>query len=63
MTKEELIFAGFGVGDGALRARAEVTLTVVNVQYYRLTIKLAQGGTISCVAHASAFREVEEATP
>jgi hypothetical protein len=46
-----------------LHARADITLTVVDVQYIRLTMKLVHGGTVSCVVHASALRSVvEEAT-
>lgn len=62
MTVEELIHAGFGVGADALHARADVTLTTTNVQYYRLTLKLTNGRVLSCVVHRSAFREVEEIT-
>jgi len=63
MTTEKLILAGFGVGNGALHARAEITLTTVNVQYYRLTFKLQSGTILECVVHASAFHPVTEEVP
>jgi hypothetical protein len=58
MTVEELIHAGFGVGDNALHTRAEVTLTTVNVQYYELLLKLPHGTTLTVVVHRSAIREM-----
>ena len=56
MTVEELIHAGFGVGDNALHTRAEITLTTVNVQYYELLLKLPHGTTLTVVFHRSAIR-------
>jgi hypothetical protein len=63
VTREELIHAGFGVGENALHTRAEVTLTTVNVQYFELRLKLPLGTTLTAVFHRSAIRPVEEAMP
>jgi hypothetical protein len=56
MTVEELLYAGFGVGDNALHTRAEVTHTTVNVQYYELLLKLPHGTAFTVVFHRSAIR-------
>jgi hypothetical protein len=58
MTREDLIAAGFGVGDEALHTHAEVTLRTVNVQYFEILLKLPYGTTLTAVFHRSAIREV-----